>query len=72
MICNHLRRSQEKLLLVVPSMRARARSLSITIAQQGDPLQPFCGALIKMSTPVACMSTQIAPEAMQSSTNRPS
>ena len=50
-------------------MACRARSLSITMAQQGLLLQPFCGAEIKTSTPVACMSTHIAPEAMQSSTN---
>jgi len=41
------------------------------MAQQGELLQPFCGAEIRMSTPVACMSTHMAPEAMQSSTNRP-
>ena len=69
MICNHFFRSQAKLVLVVASMRARAASLSITSPQQGGPLQPFCGALISTSTPVATMSTQIAPEAMQSSTN---
>ncbi len=71
MICSHFFRSQEKLVLVVVSMAVRARSLSITKAQQGEPDQPFCGALISTSTPVATMSTQIAPEAMQSSTNRP-
>ena len=71
MICSHLRRSQAKLVLVVCSMRSRARSPSITSAQQAGPLQPFCGALISTSTPSAAMSTQIAPEAMQSSTNRP-
>ena len=71
MICSHFFRSQAKLELVVWSMRARAASPSITKAQQGEPLQPFCGALISTSTPVAAMSTHIAPEAMQSSTNRP-
>ena len=71
MICIHLRRSQAKLLLVVLSMRARASSLSMTIAQHGEPLQPFCGALTNTSTPQSTMSTHIAPEAMQSSTNRP-
>jgi hypothetical protein len=71
MICSHLRRSIAKLLLVVPSIAVRARSPSITKAQQGEPVQPFCGALITTSTPVACMSTHSAPEAMQSSTNRP-
>ena len=49
----------------------RARSLSITMAQQGELLQPFCGALTSTSTPVAAMSTHMAPEAMQSSTNSP-
>ena len=71
MICSHFLRSAAKLVLVVASMRARAASLSITKAQQGGPLQPFCGALTSTSTPVAAMSTQIAPEAMQSSTNSP-
>jgi hypothetical protein len=71
MICSHFFRSQAKLLLVVASIAARARSLSITKAQPGDPVQPFCGALTSRSTPVAFMSTHIAPEAMQSSTNRP-
>ncbi len=41
------------------------------MAQQGVPLQPFCGAVIRMSTPVSCMSIQSVPEAMQSSTSRP-
>jgi hypothetical protein len=72
MICSHFFRSQAKLVLVVPSMRARARSPSMTRPAQDGPLQPFCGALISTSTPVARMSTHIAPEAMQSSTNRPS
>jgi hypothetical protein len=45
------------------------RALSITMAQQGELLQPFCGAEISTSTPVFCMSTHIAPEATQSSTN---
>ena len=71
MICSHLRRSQAKLVLVVVSMRWVASSLMAIRAQQGEPLQPFCGALIRMSTPQATMSTQIVPEAMQSSTNRP-
>jgi hypothetical protein len=57
--------------LVVPSSVFSARSDRQTIAQAGDELQPFCGALTSTSTPMACMSTHIAPEAMQSSTNRP-
>ena len=52
-------------------MAVRARSDSITIAQQGELLQPFCGAEISTSMPQAFMSTHIAPLAMQSSTNRP-
>ena len=71
MICSHFLRSQEKLELVVPSMAVRARSLSMTMAQQGELLQPFCGADTSKSTPVACISTHMAPEAIQSSTNKP-
>ena len=62
MICSHFLRSQAKLVLVVPSMAARARSLSMTMAQQGELLQPFCGAEISTSTPVARMSTHIAAQ----------
>ncbi|MNV78859.1 hypothetical protein D3C71_1723760 [compost metagenome] len=50
-------------------MASRARALSITMAQQGELLQPFCGDEISTSTPVWRMSTHIAPEATQSSTN---
>ena len=71
MICCHLRRSRAKLVPVVAASRVFARSLSMTSAQQGDELHPFCGALIRTSTPLAVMSTQIAPEATQSRTNRP-
>ena len=71
MICSHFLRSMAKVVLWVASMALRARSLSITMAQQGELLQPFWGAEIRMSTPVAAMSTHIAPDAMQSSTNRP-
>jgi len=56
---------------VVPSIAVRARSESMTSPQPEELLQPFCGALIRTSTPVAAMSTQIVPEAMQSSTNSP-
>ena len=62
---------QAKLVLVVASILSRASGLSMTSAQQGEALQPFCGALINTSTPVACMSTQTVPEAMQSRTNMP-
>ncbi len=58
-------------MLVVASMAVRARLDSMTMAHAGEPLQPFCGAEINTSTPVACISTHIAPEAMQSSTNNP-
>ena len=52
MICSHFFRSQAKLVLVVPSIALRARArCSITIAQQGELLQPFCGAEISTSTP---------------------
>ena len=71
MICNHFLRSIEKLLLCVLSIFSRARSLIATIAQQGELLHPFCGAVIKRSTLQAFISTHIAPEAMQSSTNNP-
>jgi hypothetical protein len=70
MICSHFLRSQAKLVLVVASMRSRARSPSDQ-AQHGEPLQPFCGALISTSTLLAAMSTQTVPEATQSSTNKP-
>ena len=68
MICIHFFRSAEKLVLWVASIAVRARAESITIAQHGELLHPFCGALISTSTPVASMSTQIVPDAMQSST----
>ena len=71
MIWSHFLRSQAKLELVVPSIAVRARSLSMTMAQHGELLQPFCGAEISTSTPMAFMSTHMAPEAMQSSTNSP-
>ncbi len=71
MICSHLPRSQAKLVLVVPCSLSSARSLSMTSPQQGDALQPFCGALMSTSTPLDFMSTQMVPEAIQSSTNIP-
>ena len=71
MMESHFLRSSEKLLLCVASMRARASSDSITMPAQGVLLQPFCGALMSRSTPVARMSTHSAPLAMQSSTIRP-
>ena len=71
MIWDHFFRSQAKLVLVVPSIAFRARSESITMAQQGLPLQPFWGAVTSRSTPMASMSTHRQPEATQSSTNKP-
>ena len=68
MICRHFFRSSAKLSEAVSSSRSRARSDSITSPAQGEALQPFCGALISTSTPLARMSTQAQPEAMQSST----
>ena len=68
MIACHFFRSIAKLSEVVCSSRATARSDSITSPAQGEALQPFCGAEISTSTPVAFMSTQAQPEAMQSST----
>ena len=71
MICSHFFRSAAKLVLVVALTRSRAAALIITIAAPGQLVQPFCGALMRTSMPQACMSTQIVPEAMQSSTNSP-
>ena len=71
MMSHHLRKSQEKLLLSVFLRRSRPAALSITSAQHGDALQPFCGALIKTSIPDLSISTQIVPEAIQSKTNKP-
>ena len=52
-------------------MHKCAVDLLISAPQQGEALQPFCGALISRSTAHFCISTQSVPEAMQSSTNRP-
>jgi hypothetical protein len=60
-----------KVVLVVASMAVRARLLSFTMAQHGELLQPFCGGPTSTSTPVASMLTHMAPEAMQSNTNKP-
>ncbi len=43
----------------------------MTIPKPGESLQPFCGALINTSTPSLSISTQTAPEAIQSKTNIP-
>ena len=59
-------------MLTVDSILLRASSLSITKAQQGELDHPFCGALIRMSTPHFFISTHMEPEAIQSSTIMPS
>ena len=48
-----------------------ARSDSITQPAEGCADQPFCGADISTSTPVAFISIHAQPEAMQSSTMMP-
>ena len=65
----HFFKSIAKLSDVEPSSRATARSDSITKPAQGEADQPFCGAEINTSTPVARMSTHAQPDAIQSSTN---
>ena len=47
-----------------------ARSEKTTTPAHACPLQPFCGAVMMTSTPVAFMSTQYVPLATQSRTNR--
>ena len=42
----------------------------MTTPADGVDDQPFCGAEIKISTPVACISTHAHPDAMQSRMNR--
>ena len=68
MMARHFLRSSAKLLDAVCSSRSAARADSITRPAEGEADQPFCGAEISTSTPVASMSTQMAPDAMQSST----
>ena len=68
MIARHFFRSSAKLFDVVSASRASARADSITNPAAGEADQPFCGAEISTSTPVAAISTQTQPEAMQSST----
>ena len=43
--------------------------LHMTRPAQAGPLQPFCGAVMTMSTPRAFMSTHMHPDATQSNTN---
>ena len=68
MIARHFFRSIAKLSLSVFSSLPAARCDSITSPAAGVEDQPFCGAEISTSTPVAAISTQTAPDAMQSST----
>ena len=68
MIARHFFRSSAKLDDVVSASRTSAAGDSTTTPAEGDADHPFCGALISTSTPVAAISTQMQPEAMQSST----
>jgi len=68
---SHFCRSTAKLVDVVAITCARPASLSMTNPAQGEPLQPFCGALRSTSTPRSRMSAHMAPDAMQSRTKRP-
>ena len=71
MILAQVFRSPAKLVEDVLSTNSRAVSFIITKPAQGEADQPFCGAEISTSTPSLRMSTQMQPEAMQSSTNTP-
>ena len=64
----HFFKSIAKLSDVECSSRATALADIITNPAQGEADQPFCGAEISTSTPVARMSTHAQPEAIQSST----
>ena len=68
MIARHFFRSTTKLFEVVSAIRASARGLITTTPVAGLADQPFCGAVMTASMPSAAMSTQMQPEAMQSST----
>lgn len=61
-------RSSAKLSGTASASAASARGDSITRPAEGEADHPFCGAEISTSTPVAAISTQMQPEAMQSST----
>ena len=71
MIARHLPRSIAKLVDLVAFSRSSATSFSMTRPAEGGADQPFCGAEMSTSTPLAFMSTHAQPEAMQSSTNSP-
>ena len=68
MIECHFFRSIAKELDVVLSILSTARCDIITNPAEGVADQPFCGAEINTSTPVARISTQTQPDAMQSNT----
>ena len=64
-VLSHFFRSQVKLVLVVPSMTARARALIITMAQQGEPVQPFLIILNASNNPTGWrMGWLVMPVAM--------
>ncbi len=65
----HFFRSSAKLFELVFSSRSTARFDIMTSPAEGEADQPFCGAEISTSTPVAFMSIHAQPEAMQSSTS---
>ena len=71
MIDNHLPRSTANEVEVAAFAISRAVSFIMTIPADGCADHPFCGAEINTSTPVAFMSTQAQPEAMQSKTKIP-
>ncbi len=68
MIARHFFRSMAKLFDMVAASRSSARGLRTTTPAEGEADHPFCGAEISTSTPVASISTQTQPDAMQSST----
>ncbi len=71
MIDSHFPRSTAKDVDLRAFTRSTAAAFSMTQPVEGEADQPFCGAEIRTSTPVAFMSTQTQPEAIQSSTNNP-
>ncbi len=68
MIARHFFRSSAKEFDAVSSSRFSAAGDITTTPAEGEADHPFCGAEISTSTPVASISTQMQPLAMQSST----
>ncbi len=62
MIVVHLSRSQAKLVDLVARHFSNAASFIMTRPALGGADQPFCGAEMRMSTPLFSMSTQTQPE----------